>query len=139
METAVNESLSDPKKTFDESCIQWICDENTIMKVYAKNQTNIRDVLFISFFHKKCLKDFLQVYEKEICRTYFAEVGTSVNSWDDCFKSDLDNFKQNNYTIHGLGKFFLIFLHREPTDIHLCRCIFQELLKFICRKYFLYS
>ena len=40
--TAVNESLSDPDRILQDSCISWICHNNTIMKNFQKNGTNIR-------------------------------------------------------------------------------------------------
>ena len=141
METAVNESLSDPKKTFDASCIQWICDENTIMKVYTQKNMNIREVptpiLSWNYFFNS--QTFSETYGKENYRTFFADVGTLVNSWNDCFESEINNFKQNNYTIHGVGKYLIYLFYKRTSNIYLWRCIFQELSKFLLRKYFLYS
>ena len=115
METAVNESLSDPKKTFDASCIQWICDESTIMKVYTQKNINIREVpipiLSWNYFFNS--QTFSETYGKENYRTYFADVGTLVNSWNDCFESEINNFKENNYTIHGVGKYLIYLFIKE--------------------------
>ena len=39
---AVNESVSDQNKSLEQSCVSWICDQNTLMRLMVKNDTNIR-------------------------------------------------------------------------------------------------
>ena len=43
---AVNESVSDQNKSLEQSCVSWICDQNTLMRLMAKNGTNIRQENF---------------------------------------------------------------------------------------------
>ena len=42
MSAAVNESLSSDKNTPTESCIHWICHQNTKMKMWRLENVNIR-------------------------------------------------------------------------------------------------
>ena len=43
---AVNESVSDQNKSLEQSCVSWICDQNTLMRLMEKNDTNIRQENF---------------------------------------------------------------------------------------------
>ena len=43
---AVNESVSDQNKSLEQSCVSWICDQNTLMRLMEMNDTNIRQENF---------------------------------------------------------------------------------------------
>ena len=46
MLAAVNESVSDQNKSLEQSCVSWICDQNTLMRLMEMNDTNIRQENF---------------------------------------------------------------------------------------------
>ena len=41
--------------------------------------------------------------EGMIHRTYFAEKGTFVDTWKQCFESEIETFKENKYSVHLAG------------------------------------
>ena len=50
-------------------------------------------------------KPFLRpLDERDIQRTYFAQEGTYVSTWNECFKSETKNFLKNAYSLHKIGK-----------------------------------
>ena len=78
IETSENEGEKAPT----QSCVQWMCDPKMVWdwRKDAKLET----------------------------WTYFAEPGDNIESWEQCFKDEEENFKKKNYTFSAAGGVYCI-------------------------------
>ena len=73
----IRSAEKDAENVPSQSCVQWMCDPDMVWD-----------------WRKEAM---LETW------TYFAEPGDNIESWDQCFKDEEDNFKRKNYTFSDAG------------------------------------
>ena len=64
------------------SCVEWICDENLIWQ--------------------KLVKESLEVW------AYYAQEGSTVESWQRCLEDEKEEFARKNYSQHAVGVYAIV-------------------------------
>ena len=79
------------EKAPTQSCVEWMCDPQMVWDWRRE--------------------------EKLETWTYFAEPGNSIESWDQCFKDEEENFRKKNYTFSAAGSVVVVlsFLVSQQT------------------------